>query len=125
VTVELLTAEETEAFDVACRDAGARFSGGVMACAAMAERGFTGKAVFRGFTPSDTRTVGVDTLSAGWFASLFPVTVTMGDGTFGDAARASVHPYLAALGTAFTSAASTTESRPQTPALSGELSVRA
>ncbi|MGH3641563.1 MAG: condensation domain-containing protein, partial [Mycobacterium sp.] len=89
VTVELLTAEETEVFDMACRGAGARFSGGVMACAAMAEREFTGKTVFRGFTPSDTRTAGVDTLTAGWFASLFPVTVTMGDGTFGDAARAA------------------------------------
>jgi hypothetical protein len=38
-----------------------------------------------------------------------------------EVARVSVHRYLAALGTAFASAASATESRPQTPALAGEL----
>ena len=89
VTVEMLGDLETESFDAACRDAGARFSGGVMACAAIAERALTGKSVFRGFTPSDTRTPGVDTMSVGWFASLFPVTVPMGDGSFADAARAA------------------------------------
>jgi mycolipenoyl-CoA---2-(long-chain-fatty acyl)-trehalose mycolipenoyltransferase / long-chain-acyl-CoA---trehalose acyltransferase len=89
VTVEMLNDLETESFDAACREAGARFSGGVMACAAIAERALTGRAVFHGFTPSDTRTPGVDTMSVGWFASLFPVTVPMGDGSFGYAARAA------------------------------------
>ncbi len=89
VTVEMLNDLGTEAFDAACREAGARFSGGVMACAAIAERALNGKAVFHGFTPSDTRTPGVDTMTVGWFASLFPVTVPMGDGSFGDAARAA------------------------------------
>ena len=44
---------------------------------------------YHGFTPSDTRTPGAETLSVGWFASLFPVTVPIGDGCFGDAARAA------------------------------------
>jgi hypothetical protein len=89
VTVEMLNDLETESFDAACRDAGARFSGGVMACAALADREFTGSTVYRGFTPSDTRTPGADTASVGWFASLFPVTVPIGDGSFADAARAA------------------------------------
>lgn len=87
VTVELLNGEETEAFDTACRDAGARFSGGVLACAALAEHQFTGADTFHGFTPSDTRAPGTDTLSVGWFASLFPVTVPTGHGEFPEAAR--------------------------------------
>jgi hypothetical protein len=89
VTVELLDDEGTEAFDAACRSVGARFSGGVMACAALAEHQLTGNTTYHGFTPSDTRTPGGETLSVGWFASLFPVTVPIGDGCFGDAARAA------------------------------------
>jgi mycolipenoyl-CoA---2-(long-chain-fatty acyl)-trehalose mycolipenoyltransferase / long-chain-acyl-CoA---trehalose acyltransferase len=89
VTVELLNGEETEAFDTACRDAGARFSGGVLACAALAEHQLTGNATYYGFTPSDTRTADTDTMSVGWFASLFPVTVPIGDGAFPEAARAA------------------------------------
>ena len=89
ITVDLLNGEETEAFDAACREVGARFSGGIMACAALAEHQLTGNTTYHGFTPSDTRLPGAETLSVGWFASLFPVTVPIGDGCFGDAARAA------------------------------------
>lgn len=89
VTVKVLDGDETESFDTACREAGARFSGGVLTCAAMADHALTGKDVFHGFTPSDTRTRGVDTMSLGWFASLFPVTVPIGGASFADAVRAA------------------------------------
>ncbi|HTX97530.1 MAG TPA: condensation domain-containing protein [Mycobacterium sp.] len=89
VTVELLDAAQTESFDTACRAAGARFSGGVLACAALAERQLTGTETYHVFTPYDTRRPGVDSMSVGWFASLFPVTVPTGDGSFGAAARAA------------------------------------
>jgi mycolipenoyl-CoA---2-(long-chain-fatty acyl)-trehalose mycolipenoyltransferase / long-chain-acyl-CoA---trehalose acyltransferase len=89
ITVELLNGEETEAFDAACRTVGARFSGGVMACAALAEHQLTGNSTYHGFTPSDTRMPGTETLSLGWFAGVFGVTVPIGDGCFGDAARAA------------------------------------
>jgi hypothetical protein len=89
VTVELLNSDETESFETACLDAGARFSGGVLACAALAEHQLTGRDTYHGFTPSDTRAPGPDTMSLGWFASLFPVTVPIGDGTFPTAARAA------------------------------------
>jgi mycolipenoyl-CoA---2-(long-chain-fatty acyl)-trehalose mycolipenoyltransferase / long-chain-acyl-CoA---trehalose acyltransferase len=89
VTVELLNEDDTEAFDTACREAGARFSGGVLACAAIAEHELTGNATYHGFTPSDTRTAGAETMSVGWFASLFPVSVPIGDGKFAEVARAA------------------------------------
>lgn len=89
LTVELMDATETESFDTVCREAGARFSGGVLACAALAEHTLTGTATYRGFTPSDTRSPGIDTMTVGWFASLFPVTVPIGDGSFPTVALAA------------------------------------
>ena len=89
VTVEVLNGADTEAFDTACQAAGARFVGGVMACAALAERELAGTETFHGFTPYDTRTPGVDAMTVGWFASLFPVTVPTNGGSFPEAARAA------------------------------------
>lgn len=88
LTLQLLDTEETESFDIVCREAGARFSGGVMACAALADHEFTGGSTFHGFTPSDTRTA-AERLTLGWCASLFPVTVPIGDGGFGATVRAA------------------------------------
>ncbi|OBF02856.1 acyltransferase [Mycobacterium sp. ACS4054] len=96
VTVDLLDAAQTEAFDAACGAAGARFIGGVLACTALAERELTGGAVYHGFTARDTRTPGVDTMTVGWFASLVPVTVPTGGTTFAEAARAAQKSFDAA-----------------------------
>ena len=93
VTVELLNGIDTEAFDTACRAAGARFIGGVLACAALAERELAGTETYRGFTPYDTRAPGIDTMTVGWFASLFPVTVPTGTGSFPEAARAAQNSF--------------------------------
>lgn len=89
VEIELLGAAQTEAFDTACRAAGARFSGGVLACAGLAEHRLTGTDTYYGFTPSDTRTPDAENMCVGWFASLFPVTVPVADGDFPSAARAA------------------------------------
>ena len=89
VTVELLNAEETEAFDTACQAADARFVGGMLACAALAERELAGTETFHGFTPYDTRNPAVDAMTVGWFASLFPVTVPTSGGSFPEAAKAA------------------------------------
>jgi mycolipenoyl-CoA---2-(long-chain-fatty acyl)-trehalose mycolipenoyltransferase / long-chain-acyl-CoA---trehalose acyltransferase len=96
VTVELLDGVDTEAFDTACRAAGARFVGGVLACAALAERELLGTGTFHGFTPYDTRIPGIDAMTVGWFASLFPVTVPTSGGSFPEAARAAQHSFVAA-----------------------------
>jgi mycolipenoyl-CoA---2-(long-chain-fatty acyl)-trehalose mycolipenoyltransferase / long-chain-acyl-CoA---trehalose acyltransferase len=88
LTVELLDAADTESFDTACRAAGGRFSGGVLACAALAEHDLTGADTYYGFAPHDTRT-SMDTMTVGWFAGLFPVTVPLGTGSFPDLVRAA------------------------------------
>jgi mycolipenoyl-CoA---2-(long-chain-fatty acyl)-trehalose mycolipenoyltransferase / long-chain-acyl-CoA---trehalose acyltransferase len=89
LTVDLLDAAETEFFEIACRAAGARFSGGVLACAAMAEHEFTGTETYHGFTAYDTRTPGIDSMTVGWFANLVPVTVPICTTTFAEAAQAA------------------------------------
>lgn len=102
ITAELLDDAETEAFDTACRAAGARFSGGVMACAALADHHFTGTGMFHTFTPSDTRIGTGHSTSAGWYASIFPVSVPVIGGDFASTARAAqksfdANKYLAAV----------------------------
>jgi hypothetical protein len=89
VTVDVLDAARTESFDAVCREAGARFSGGALACAARAEHELTGTETYHGFTAYDTRTPDIDTMSVGWFASVFPVTVPTGNGYFPEVARAA------------------------------------
>jgi Condensation domain len=89
MTVDLLDAAETESFDTACRAAGVRFSGGVLACAALAEHELTGTETYHGFTSYDTRMPGIDSMTVGWFASLVPLTVPIGTGSFAEAARAA------------------------------------
>lgn len=96
VTVDLLDAAETESFETVCRAAGARFSGGVMAVAALAETEFTGATTYHGFTPFDTRTPGVDSMTVGWFAALAPVTVPTAGGCFHEVARAAQESFDAA-----------------------------
>lgn len=93
LTVDLLDADDTEAFDNACRAAGARFSGGVLACAAFAEHEFTGADTYHGFTSYDTRAPGIDSMTVGWFANLVPVTVPICTATFAEAARAAQKSY--------------------------------
>lgn len=58
-----------------------------MACAAMADHQFTGAETFH-LHPSDTRNR-EQAGSAGWYASLFPVTVDVEDGNFAQMARSA------------------------------------
>ena len=95
VTVELLNEADTEAFETACREAGARLSGGVMACAALAEnRSRATRRTTVSPRPTHVRPAS-DALSLGWFASLFPVTVPIGDGAFPEVARAAQESFNA------------------------------
>lgn len=87
-TAEILNAAQTEAFDIACRRAGARFSGGVLACAAIADHDFTNADTVHIFSPLDTRTREQAT-SVGWYASLFPISVEVVAGDFGAMARSA------------------------------------
>jgi mycolipenoyl-CoA---2-(long-chain-fatty acyl)-trehalose mycolipenoyltransferase / long-chain-acyl-CoA---trehalose acyltransferase len=96
LTVELLNGAETESFHAICRAAGARFIGGVLACAALAEHELTGKPTHYGFTARDTRTQGIDTMTVGWFATLIPITGPTDGSSFPEAARAAQKSFDAA-----------------------------
>jgi hypothetical protein len=86
MTATLLDRQQTERFESACVAGGARFSGGVFACAAIAKQHLTGSDEFHVITPTDTRKTPTELVTTGWFTGLVPVSVRIG-GTFGDTAR--------------------------------------
>ncbi|WP_102143811.1 condensation domain-containing protein [Mycobacterium hubeiense] len=88
-TVTLLDRGQTERFENACMDVGARFSGGVFACAALAEHELTGADAFYGLTPIDTRATPAELTTTGWFTGLLPVTVADAGTSFSDAVCAA------------------------------------
>jgi hypothetical protein len=87
MTVQLLDARQAEKFESACMDAGARFSGGVFACAAVAERQLTGIDIYHIITPTTTRNGQAEFMTTGWFTGLVPMSVPVG--SFGETARAA------------------------------------
>lgn len=89
VTMTMLNSDQTMQFESACRTAGARFIGGVLACCGLAERELTGADTYYGLTPRDTRCTPVDALTQGWFTGLIPITVPITGSAFGEIARAA------------------------------------
>ena len=87
MTVRLLDAKQAERFETACMEAGARFSGGVFACAAVAERELTGIDTYHIITPTTTRNGPSEFMTTGWFTGLVPMSVPVG--SFGETARAA------------------------------------
>ena len=90
VTVPVMGEQQTERFESACISAGARLSGGVFACAALAEHELTGAEAFYVITPTDTRSTPTEFMTTGWFTGLLPITVPVSAATsFGDIVRAA------------------------------------
>ncbi|WP_407687851.1 condensation domain-containing protein [Mycobacterium sp. HUMS_1102779] len=89
VTETLMDERQSERFEAACVAAGARFSGGVFACAALTQRELTGAQPFSVVTTTDTRRTAVELVTTGWFTGLVPVTVPADAALFADAARAA------------------------------------
>ncbi len=85
--VQLLDARQSKHFDAACTNAGVRFSGGVLACAALADHEFTGAPTYYGITPTTTRSTPAEFMTTGWFTGLVPITVPVDPSSFGDTAR--------------------------------------
>ena len=83
----LLTADEAEAFDNACRSHGARTLGGLLACAALTERDLAGVSTYRVITPTTTRATAQELATTGWYTGVVPVTVPVEGVDFSDAAR--------------------------------------
>jgi mycolipenoyl-CoA---2-(long-chain-fatty acyl)-trehalose mycolipenoyltransferase / long-chain-acyl-CoA---trehalose acyltransferase len=88
LTVELMDEHQTARFESACIAAGARFIGGVFACAALAEQALTGADTYYGLTPTDTRSP-TEGMTLGWFTGLSPITVPVAAMSFADVARAA------------------------------------
>ncbi|BAX93778.1 condensation domain-containing protein [Mycobacterium shigaense] len=86
---DLIDDEQARRFEAACRAAGARFSGGVFACAALAEHRLTGAATYFGLTPFDNRRDLAHATAVGWLASFIPLTIPTAGATFDEAVSAA------------------------------------
>jgi 2-O-sulfo trehalose long-chain-acyltransferase len=89
LTVTLMDEQQTQRFESACIAGGARFSGGVFACAALVEHELTGAETFHVITPTDTRRTPTESMTTGWFTGLVPITFPVTAASFGDTARAA------------------------------------
>jgi hypothetical protein len=97
ITETLMDERQSERFEAACVAAGARFSGGVFACAALTQRELTGADAFAVVTTTDTRRTATELATMGWFTGLVPVSVPAGATLFPDAARAAQASFDAGL----------------------------
>lgn len=89
MTAPLLDERQTAEFESACMTAGARFSGGVFACAALAQCEMTSADTYYGVIATDTRSAPADFTTTGWFTGFIPITVPVAGSSFGDIVRAA------------------------------------
>lgn len=89
MSAQLLDEQQTVGFESVCIAAGARFSGGVFACAALAQYEMTGVKTYYGLTSADTRRTPADFMTTGFFAGHVPITVPITTSSFGDTIRAA------------------------------------
>jgi len=82
----VMDADQTDRFEAACTEAGARFVGGLFAALARVEHELTGAATYYGLTPRDTRRTSDNFTTQGWFTGLIPITVPIAATSFGEAA---------------------------------------
>jgi hypothetical protein len=86
---DLIDEEQGRRFESACRAAGGRFSGGVFACAALAEHRLTGADTYFGLTPFDNRRDPAFATAVGWLASFVPLAIPIAGATFQEAVAAA------------------------------------
>jgi mycolipenoyl-CoA---2-(long-chain-fatty acyl)-trehalose mycolipenoyltransferase / long-chain-acyl-CoA---trehalose acyltransferase len=89
LTVQLMDGAQTNRFEAACVQGGARLSGGMWACAALADYELTGAETFYVVTPTDTRSTQAEMVTSGWFTGLIPITVAVDPESFAETARAA------------------------------------
>jgi mycolipenoyl-CoA---2-(long-chain-fatty acyl)-trehalose mycolipenoyltransferase / long-chain-acyl-CoA---trehalose acyltransferase len=87
--VRVMDERQTAQFESACLAAGARFSGGVFACAALAQYELTGTETYYGLIAHDTRSTPVDFTTTGWFTGFVPIITPVNASSFADTARAA------------------------------------
>jgi hypothetical protein len=89
ITVRLMDKQQSDRFESACIAAGARFIGGVFACAAMAQQELTGSTDYHVITPTTTRQTPAEFQTTGWFTGVVPVSVSVDPDSFASNARAA------------------------------------
>ena len=89
MVVPLMSPAQTARFESTCMAAGARFSGGLFACAALAHYELTGEEIYYGLTPVDKRKTPDDYMTMGWFTGIVPFTVPVDPNSFEETARAT------------------------------------
>jgi len=89
MVVPLMNPEQTARFEDGCIAAGARFSGGLFACAALAHYELTGRETYYGLTPVDKRSSPDEYMTMGWFTGIIPFTVPVDPSSFEETARAT------------------------------------
>ncbi|BBZ48295.1 hypothetical protein MHEI_00120 [Mycobacterium heidelbergense] len=87
--VQVMDERQTAEFESACLAGGARFSGGVFACAALAQYELTGAETYYGLVARDLRDEPEDFTTIGWFTGFVPITIPVNPSSFGDTARAA------------------------------------
>ncbi|ORW04814.1 condensation domain-containing protein [Mycobacterium lacus] len=89
IVERLLNPEQTAKFEANCIAAGARFSGGLFTCAALAHYELTGQTTYYGLTPFDKRSSPAEYMTMGWFTGIVPFTVPIDPDSFDETARAA------------------------------------
>ena len=87
--LRVMDERQTAGFESACVAAGARFSGGVFACAALAQYELTGAETYYGLIAHDTRSTTAEFMTIGWFTGFVPITIPVNASSFGDTVRAA------------------------------------
>lgn len=87
--MRLMDQRQTAAFESACMSAGARFVGGVFACAAVVEHQLTGAESYSAIIPTDIRRSPTDFMTTGWFTGFVPITVPANRSSFREIAKAA------------------------------------
>ncbi|WIM88719.1 condensation domain-containing protein [Candidatus Mycobacterium wuenschmannii] len=89
MSLTLLDQKQTAAFESVCVSAGARFSGGVFACAALTERELNGVDTYYGYVVTDIRSTPEDFMTSGWITGFVPITVPISPRSFDETVRAA------------------------------------
>jgi mycolipenoyl-CoA---2-(long-chain-fatty acyl)-trehalose mycolipenoyltransferase / long-chain-acyl-CoA---trehalose acyltransferase len=89
LTVALMDEAQSNRFESACTDAGARFVGGVFAAVALAEHQLTDADTYCVITPTSTRSTQAEMMTTGWFTGTVPITVDVAPTSFAHTVRAA------------------------------------
>lgn len=103
VVERLMDQEQTAGFEALCTAAGARFSGGLFACVALAQYELTGAKTYYGLAPTDKRRSLAEFSTMGWFTGVIPFTVPVTPNSFAETARAAQASFDSNLNLAYVS----------------------